>query len=76
MQEPNASLQQPPAHTRISVTLITGYLGAGKTTVLNQLLATAEAWRVAVIVNDMSEVTGETRLLLVLDPIFNPEDAA
>ncbi|MCI0182231.1 GTP-binding protein [Sulfoacidibacillus ferrooxidans] len=41
---------------RIPVTVLSGYLGAGKTTVLNHVLHNRLGLRVAVIVNDMSEV--------------------
>lgn len=40
---------------RIPVTLLTGFLGAGKTTVLNRLLHDAQAGRVAVVVNEFGE---------------------
>jgi len=41
---------------KLPVTVLSGFLGAGKTTVLNHILNNREDRRVAVIVNDMSEV--------------------
>lgn len=42
--------------TKLPVTVLSGFLGAGKTTVLNHILHNRDNRRVAVIVNDMSEV--------------------
>jgi Ni2+-binding GTPase involved in maturation of urease and hydrogenase len=42
--------------SRMPLTVLSGFLGAGKTTVLNHILHNRDNRRVAVIVNDMSEV--------------------
>lgn len=50
--------------TKVPFTILTGFLGAGKTTVLNRLLGAAGGRRVAVLVNELGRIAIDSKLIL------------
>ena len=47
----------------IPISIITGYLGSGKTTLINHILANAKGYKIAVIVNDIGEINIDAELI-------------
>ena len=47
----------------VPVTILTGYLGAGKTTLMNHILTNQQGYKVAVIVNDIGEINIDEKLI-------------
>jgi G3E family GTPase len=50
--------------TRVPFTILTGWLGAGKTTALNRMLAAPHGKRIAVLVNELGRISIDTQLIV------------
>jgi G3E family GTPase len=58
---------EPSASPRLPVTIVTGFLGSGKTTLVNHILANQPGLRTAVIVNDLSDIDIDGDLIVSAD---------
>ena len=63
----NQQVQSGESGGRVPVTVITGFLGSGKTTLVNRILAEQHGRKVAVIVNEFGEISVDGQLILNQD---------
>ena len=64
---PEGSSQSSSSDSRVPVTVVTGFLGSGKTTLVNHILAEEHGRKIAVIVNEFGEISVDGQLVLTDD---------
>ncbi|WP_075214824.1 cobalamin biosynthesis protein CobW [Mongoliimonas terrestris] len=69
------SLASPPPAGKVPVTIVTGFLGAGKTTLIRHVLEAAKGRRLALIVNEFGDVGVDGQILKACGIESCPEDA-
>src|SRR5450631_3371293 len=67
LMEPLSPMPTPDAPAKIPVTVLTGYLGAGQTTLLNRILSAPHGKKYAVIVNEFGEIGIDNELVVNAD---------
>ena len=61
------SSPSPSSDSRVPVTVVTGFLGSGKTTLVNRILAEQHGRKIAVIINEFGEISVDGQLVLTDD---------
>ena len=64
---PEGSSQSSSSDSRVPVTVVTGFLGSGKTTLVNRILAEDHGRKIAVIINEFGEISVDGQLVLTDD---------
>lgn len=64
---PAESSPSPSSDSRVPVTVVTGFLGSGKTTLVNRILGEQHGRKIAVIINEFGEISVDGQLVLTDD---------